>query len=242
MGASGEEGLNVRLKGNAGWNGWIWARATPGIRRAVVVLVVLGAIAMLLPWGARGLGQWLVVADPMEPARAIVVLSGRAPFRAMEAAAIYRAGWAPEIWLTAEARTPEEVALDRLGIQVVRGEVYNREVLERLGVPARAIRVLSGGVWNTVDEVRLVARELGAGGADRVILVASKTHSRRVRATWSAVAGPSSRAIVRYAREEPFDTEQWWRHTRDALQVSWEVFGLMNVWAGFPLQPDRQRR
>jgi hypothetical protein len=134
-----------------------------------------------------------VVADQLEPARAIVVLSGRVPFRAMEAASIYRAGWAPEVWLTTEARTPEEVALDRLGIQVISGEAYNRAVLERLGVPARAIRVLSGDVWNTVDEVRLVARELGAGGADRVILVTSKTHSRRVRATWSAVAGSSSR-------------------------------------------------
>jgi len=154
---------------------------------------------MLLPWGARGLGQWLVVADPMEPVRAIVVLSGRAPFRAIGAAAIYRAGWAPEIWLTAEARTPEEVALDRLRIQVVRGEVYKREVLQRLGVPARAIRVLSGGVGNTVDEVRPVARELGAGGADRVILVTSKIHGRRVHATWSAVAGSTPCPIAHRA-------------------------------------------
>ncbi len=242
MGASGEEVLNVGLTGNAGRNGWSSARVKPGLRRAVAVLVVLGVIAVLLPWGARGLGQWLVVADPLEPARAIVVLSGRIPFRAMEAAALFRAGWAPEVWLTAEARTPEEAALGRLGITMLRGEAYNREVLERLEVPARAIRVLSGEVWNTVDEVRLVARELGAGGADRVILVTSKAHSRRVRATWSAVAGASSHAIVRSAREEPFDTAQWWRHTREALQVSWEVFGLMNVWAGFPLEPDRQRR
>ena len=212
------------------------------IQRAVVVLAVLGVIVALLPWGARGLGQWLVVADPLEPARAIVVLSGRIPFRAMEAASLYHAGWAPEVWLTTEARTPEEAAVSQLGIRVTRAEAYNREVLERLEVPARAIRVLSGDVWNTVDEMRLVARELGAVGADRVILVTSKTHTRRVRATWGAVAGSSSHAIVRDAREEPFDTEHWWRHSRDALQVTWEVFGLMNVWAGFPLAPDRQRR
>ena len=30
--------------------------------------------------------------------------------------------------------------------------------------------------------------------------------------------------------------------TRDALDVSREAFGLMNVWAGFPVQPDRSRR
>ena len=183
-----------------------------------------------------------MVADPLEPARAIVVLSGRAPFRAMEAASIYKGGWATEVWLTKEVRTAEELALDRLGVTVVRGEVYNREVLERLGVKPGAIRVLGDGVWNTVDEMRLVAGELGRDGGDRVIVVTSKVHSRRVRATWAAIVGASPKAIVRYAREEPYGARGWWRNTRDALDVSREVFGLMNVWAGFPVQPDRQPR
>ncbi len=196
----------------------------------------------MVPWGASGIGQWLMVADPLEPARAIVVLSGRAPFRAMEAASIYKGGWATEVWLTKEVRTAEELALDRLGVTVVRGEVYNREVLERLGVKPRAIRVLGDGVWNTVDEMRLVAGELGRDGGDRVIVVTSKVHSRRVRATWAAIVGASPKAIVRYAREEPYGARGWWRNTRDALDVSREVFGLMNVWAGFPVQPDGSRR
>jgi uncharacterized SAM-binding protein YcdF (DUF218 family) len=211
------------------------------------LLVVLGVIALLLPWGASGLGHWLVVTDQLEPARAIVVLSGRVPFRAMEAASIYRGGWAREVWLTKEARTAEDLALDRLGVPVVRGEAFNREVLERLGVPPGAIRLVSPGVQNTgvqntVDEVRLVAAELGRDGGDQVIIVTSKAHSRRVRATWSAVVGSSPRAIIRYADEEPYHPGSWWRNTRDALDVSREVLGLMNVWAGFPVQPDRQRR
>ena len=206
------------------------------------MLVVLGVIAVLLPWGARGLGQWLVVADPLASARAIVVLSGRVPFRAIEAASIYRGGWAGEVWLTKEARTAEDLALDRLGVPVVRGDAFNRDVLERLGVPPGAIRLMSEGVQNTVDEVRLVAAELGRVGGDQVILVTSKAHSRRVRATWSAVVGSSPRAIVRYAEEEPYQAGSWWRNTRDALDVSREVFGLLNAWVGFPVQPDRQRR
>lgn len=216
--------------------------AAPWTRLTLVLLLALALAGVLVPLGAGQLGRWLVVADPLERTQAIVVLSGRVPFRAMEAASIYQAGWALEVWLTKEARTPEALALERLGVPVVRGEAYNREVLERLGVPARAIRLLDDSVRNTTDEVRLVARELAAGGADRVILVTSKTHSRRVRATWSAVVGSSPRATVRYASEEPFDDGQWWRHTRDALEVSREVFGLMNVWAGFPVQPDRGQR
>jgi len=218
------------------------ARAPRWIRRAVVVGALLVVVAVLLPWGARAIGQWLMVMDPLEPAKAVVVLSGRVPFRAIEAASIYREGLAPEVWLTKEVVRPEEQALDRLGVAVVRGDAYNRAVLERLGVKPEAIRVLAAAVWNTVDEMRLVAAELERAGGDRVIVVTSKAHSRRVRVTWSAIVGASPRAIIRFAREEPYDARGWWRNTRDALDVSREVFGLMNVWAGFPVQPDRRRR
>ena len=67
---------------------------------------LLVVVAVLLPWGASGIGQWLMVADPLEPAKAIVVLSGRVPFRAMEAASIYRQGLAPEVWLTSAVVRP----------------------------------------------------------------------------------------------------------------------------------------
>jgi len=204
--------------------------------------VLLSTGTVLLWWGASEVGQWLVVADPLESATAVVVLSGRVPFRAMEAASIYREGVAPQVWLTREVVGREEQALDRLGVALVRGEAYNRAVLERLGVKPEAIRVLAAGVRNTVDEVRLVATELDRAGGDRVIIVTSKSHSRRVRATWAAIIGGSPRAIIRYAREEPYDAGGWWRNTRDALDVSREVFGLINVWAGFPVQPDRSRR
>jgi uncharacterized SAM-binding protein YcdF (DUF218 family) len=217
-------------------------RARARAKLALVLGLVAVLIVVLVLWGVRGLGYWLVVADPLEPARAIAVLGGRVPFRAIEAASIYRQGWAPEVWLTKEVRSAEETALDRLGVTVIRADVYNREVLERLGVPSGALRLLSDSVQNTVEETRLIARELRANGADKVILVTSKVHSRRVRAIWSSTVGASPRAVVRYSGEEPYHPESWWRNTRDALDVSREVFGLMNVWAGFPVQPDRVQR
>jgi uncharacterized SAM-binding protein YcdF (DUF218 family) len=222
--------------------GALSARLPRWMRRALVLGALLGAGTVLLWRSASGVGEWLMVEDPLEPATAVVVLSGRTPFRAMEAASIYRQGLAPEVWLTKEVVRPEEQALGRLGVAVVREEAYNREALERLGVKPEAIRVLGAGVWNTVDEVRLIAGELGHAAGDRVIIVTSKAHSRRVRATWSAIVGTSPRAIIRYAGEEPYDARVWWRNTRDALDVSREVFGLVNVWAGFPVRPDRSRR
>jgi len=208
-------------------------------RWTLALLLALALIVTLVPWGMKGLGYWLMVEDRLEHARAIVVLGGHVPFRAIEAVSIYRQGWASEVWLTGGARSAEEAAMARLGLQIQRGETYNRAALERLGVPRNAIRLLSGAVQNTVEEVQRVARELEGIGGDRVILVTSKLHTRRVRAIWRALTGDSPHAIVRYATEDPYDPIRWWRHTGDALAVSREIFGLMNMWAGFPLHPDR---
>jgi uncharacterized SAM-binding protein YcdF (DUF218 family) len=203
------------------------------------VLVVALAAAALVPWGLGALGRWLVVADPLDKAAAVVVLAGGMPFRPMEAAALYRDGWAPEVWLTREEHRPTDEALSRLGIPVVREHEYSRQVLVRSGVPDSAIRLLDGGVVNTVDEVKLVAAELQRRASDRVILVTSRFHTRRVRSTWAALVGRSPRAIVRPATGDHHDPEQWWRSTRDVLAVSREVFAMANVWAGFPVQPGR---
>jgi len=208
--------------------------------RALALLAVVAALAGLLAWLVAGLGHWLVTSDGLASARAIVVLGGHVPFRAMEAARLYQAGWAREVWLTRGVVLDEVVALERLGIEIVGEDAYNREVLERLGVPPGAIRVLHPRVRNTADEVRLIAGEARRVGGDRVILVTSKAHSRRVRATWRAVVGEVPRAVVRYAPEDRYNPDGWWRRTRDALTVSREVLGLANVWAGFPVQPEER--
>lgn len=208
-------------------------------RTALVATVLIAVVAVSLVWGVRGLGAWLVVEDPLSSARAVVALGGELPFRAMEAASIYRQGWTSEVWLTRPPQDAGQAALRQLGIQVPNEEAYNRAVLERLGVPVGAIRVLSRPAQNTAQEVQVIAEELQQAGGGQVILVTSKPHSRRVRATWRALIGETPHVIVRYATSDPYDADGWWRHTRDALAVSREVFGLLNVWAGFPVRPAR---
>jgi uncharacterized SAM-binding protein YcdF (DUF218 family) len=210
-------------------------------RTALVAAVLIAVVAASLVWGVRGLGAWLVVEDPLSSARAVVALGGEVPFRAMEAAAIYRQGWTSEVWLTRSPQDAGEAALRQLGIQVPSEDVYNRAVLERLGVPGTAIRVLSQRAQNTVQEVQVIAQELQRTGGGQVILVTSKPHSRRVRATWRALIGETPQVIVRYATSDAYDADRWWRHTGDALAVSREIFGLLNVWAGFPVRPARAR-
>src|SRR5271155_73575 len=104
---------------------------------ALAILAVAAAVFF-------GLGRWLVVQDPLEKAQAIVVLSGRMPMRAVEAARIYGAGFATQGWLT----RPEQPAaeLQSMGLSYAGEEVYNARVLEHEGVPVNAIRVLSPAI------------------------------------------------------------------------------------------------
>jgi len=210
------------------------------LRAALIAAGLVALLAASLVWVTRELGAWLMVEDRLASARAVVPLGGQVPFRPMEAAALYRQGWAPEVWISRQAQGAEEAALRRLDIKVPTEVVYSRAVLERLGVPPAAIRVLSQPAENTAEEVRVIARELQRVGGGEVILVTSKPHSRRVRATWLALIGDSPHAIVRYAIAEPYDAHGWWRQTGDALAVSREVFGLLNVWAGFPVRTGRR--
>ena len=217
----------------------VWRRAG-WLRYVLILALAVALVASVVPWAASTVGHWLVVADPLEPSRAIVVLSGRVPFRAMRAASMYKAGLAPEVWVSRPVRTPEELTMRRLGILDVKTEEErNQQVLERLGVPRAAIRVLDTRILNTMEEVEAIAAEVRRVGGERVILVTSKPHTRRVKAIWQALVGDVPRVMVQHPVEELFDPDRWWRHTGDALEVSREVFGLMNVWAGFPVRPDR---
>ncbi len=208
-------------------------------RRLLVALVVMALLAGVAVWTFRNVGRWLVAPDALEPARAVVVLSGRVPYRAMEAAEIYRQGWAPEIWLLKDSEEASREAFARLGIHHISEAEYDQQVLERLGVPGKAIRVLEPPTTNTADEERHIAAELRRVGGDKVILVTSPLHTRRTKSIWHIVVGDHHEVIVRYDTSEPTDPAHWWRSSQDVEAVVHEVLGLINTWLGFAAKPIR---
>src|SRR5271170_6460904 len=99
------------------------------------VVALLTTIAALALYVCSRAGAWLVVEDPLERAPSAVVFGGKTPFRAMEAAKLYKGGWAREVWLTEGGLSADEVALRQLGVERPQEYVYNLQVLQRLGVP-----------------------------------------------------------------------------------------------------------
>jgi uncharacterized SAM-binding protein YcdF (DUF218 family) len=209
-------------------------------KRHFAKMVLVGTIAGVLVFGIvifLGIGRWLVAEDPLEKAQAIVVLSGGMPMRAQEAARLYKAGWAPQIWLT---RGVEPAAsLQQMHIAYLGEDFFNSRVLMHEGVPSDAIRVLDPAINNTADEIQVIAADVQRLSSQTVIIVTTKAHTRRVRTLWRELSAGRGRAIVRAASTDPFAPDHWWRATGDALDVVREVLGLLNAWAGLPLRPSR---
>jgi uncharacterized SAM-binding protein YcdF (DUF218 family) len=203
-------------------------RGRLAVKICLSVALLFAALAALFVFG---IGRWLVVEDPLEKSQAIVVLSGRLPLRAIAAAEIHRAGWAPQVWLTRSDEPGRTLAA--LNIPFSGEDFYNTQILVHSGVPPQAICVLPDSIINTADELREVAAAMPAGNSGSVIIVTSKAHTRRVRVLWHKLG--HGRAIVRAAENDPFDPRHWWATSGDALDVMRECLGLLNAWAGLPL-------
>jgi uncharacterized SAM-binding protein YcdF (DUF218 family) len=195
-------------------------------------------LAALGGWGFSNVGRWLVIADPLQQARAIVVLSGGAPFRAMGAADLYRQGWAKEVWITTGYDRRAAKAFAQLGVPYIPDSEYSERVLEKLDVPYEAIHVLPDLIHNTEEEVRVIAAKLRETGGNNVIIVTSPPHTRRVKTIWRIKVGDGKQAIVRYDAYESYDPAHWWRSTSQGDDVVHEVLGLLNARMGFLARPN----
>jgi uncharacterized SAM-binding protein YcdF (DUF218 family) len=203
-------------------------------KRWILALILL-AVTVTAVVVLRGAGRWLIREDPLARADVIVVLSGSMPYRAEEAAQVFKMGYAPEVWVS----HPEGPGADmkQLGVHFTGEEEYNRDVLISQGVPETAVRILPHEIIDTEQEVEEVSQEMRRTGKHSVIFVTSMQHTRRVKALWHKLVGDSPAALVHGAPEDPFDRDHWWHNTRDSLAVVREILGLMNVWAGLPVRP-----
>ncbi len=197
---------------------------------AVILVIALCGIFF------RHAGLWLVDESPLARADAILVLSGSMPYRAEEAAKVYDAGYAPEVWLTHPVSAAEE--LQSMGIRFTPDEEYDTEVLVHAGVPREAIRILPDEIVDTEEELKEAEELMKREGKSTIIIVTSLQHTRRVATIWKKFYDSNPRAIVHGAPEDPFDAAHWWRNTRDSLNVVREYLGLLNAWTGLRIRPS----
>lgn len=192
-----------------------------------VMFLVLGALLVVRPSLVLApVGRFLVVADPLVPADAVVSLAGeRLGERAFATRDVYRAGWAGRVILSQEPRPWLADRIEHLGIPVWLGHDLSHRVLTGSGVPDAAIELLPP-TENTLGEALAVRRLVQTRGWSSVIVVTSKFHARRACWTFRRILRGTARVICHPSPYDRFDPERWWQDDRMALSLASEYLKL----------------
>ena len=193
-------------------------------------LLVLGAAAL---WIFRAplltsTARLLVAEDPWAPADLVAVLSENRVVDAAVAAEAVRAGYVQRVLLLVPAQRPDEALLQDLQIAVLRPHEVATLVLSRLGVPRGAIVIEPLPLRGTNSAVRTVARYARDHGAKRLIVVTSRSHTRRAGILMRRALGPGTTVIVRASTRDEFRPEGWWRDRDQAREVMVEGLRWLN--------------
>jgi len=192
-------------------------------RRILAAVAVVAAILLPITYAARHAGVRLVAEDPLATADAIVVLAGTRMERPLEAADLYREGWAPVVVLTGETRDGGERAIAARGLHYPRGPELVRDVYVKIGIPERAILVAPGEHDSTADEARTLTGLASQRRWNRVIVVTSKLHTARAGYVMRrALGGLRVDVRLRASRYDRADPEHWWRSREDIRFVLFE--------------------
>lgn len=161
-------------------------------------------------------GRFLTAEDPLEKADAIFVLAGSFVNRPLEAAQLYRDGWAPVIVMSYGIQESGIRILREGGVDAPPTENLVRDLLVAAGTPADAIVMTPRAHDNTADEAGTLRAMSLERGWRRVIVVTSPYHLRRARFAFQReLEGTPVEIIVRGTRFEDASPATWWSHRSD---------------------------
>lgn len=173
----------------------------------------------LYPVGLNGLARFLIVRDEIEPADAIIVLSGDVNGeRVSEAVRLYKKGYGRRLVMSGGP----------LSWRLTAAEWMQKQALA-MGVPARAI-LLEKGSQSTVDNALFTLRLLEPMKVRSCIVVTSPQHSRRAKRTFKNLF--EKRGIKIYSHPVPLERSRfklpgWWRRHEDTQLVVWEYVAFV---------------
>lgn len=164
------------------------------------------AIWMMSPAFLSAFGRWLDVGHVDRPATAAWILNGDLNSRPIEAALLYRQGTVQRVLVASVAQLAASSETSVPEHRLV------RQVLMRLGVPARDIEIVDRQVVSTFDEAAAIAQWLREDDDRTVIVVTTDYHTRRSRWVVRRSGDFGRRIQIASARAEGYGPDNWWRH------------------------------
>jgi uncharacterized SAM-binding protein YcdF (DUF218 family) len=207
---------------------------SPSRRRLLRALTaVLGLLAAAAVAAFFFVGSYLAHEDTLAKADAIVVLAGTYMERPLEAADLYREGWAPRIVMGYGIQEPALDVLRQRGVATVRVEDLARNALEQLGIPHDAFVLPSRVHDNTAQEAQSVHALAAAKGWHRIIVVTSKFHLRRAGYAFRReLAGSGVEVVMHGSRYDNANPRRWWATRSDLRWMLSEAPKLAAYWLG----------
>lgn len=198
-------------------------RLALGTATVLVVLFLTGAGAYALRFPVvTWMGRQLVDVDPLSRADAILVLAGATPEREIEAADLYRAGYAPRIVLTREPEREGTEELRHRGIAVPLAIDNRRQVLRSLEVPDEAVVVVEPQIISTAEESERVAAWVRSQPLRSLLIVTSATHTARSRYIFeSSLRGTGVEVRMRAAALLEYDPDSERAAARETI-IEWQ--------------------
>ena len=184
----------------------------------VLVLALLVTLYALRRPLLRTFGELWVVDEALQPADAIVLLSGDNYHadRAARAAALYHDRWAPRIIASGGYVRPYASHVD----------LARRDLAER-AVPAEGVVPYFNLAGNTREEAYAVRQLLRERKWTRVIVVTSNYHTRRARYIWTRAADPATQVRFVAAPDAEFDPRTWWQSRHSVKLLAIELIGFV---------------
>jgi uncharacterized SAM-binding protein YcdF (DUF218 family) len=187
---------------------------------AFVILLAVGGYLFL-----RGSGAFLIVADELEKASAIVVLSGGDETRMSEALDLYEDGYADILILTETGRELEN--LDVLHSFDMRIQLMNN------GVPSGNILITDHIVGSTVDEAVAVKNLLTNRQFNSAIIVTDPYHTKRTSIIFREIFGDSPiKLMIRPVTSSWYNSRSWFLSPRGWQFTLLEYLKLAGYYLG----------
>ena len=180
--------------------------------RLLVYAAALFAVSLFFFPGLtlKPLGTFLVKNDAPVQADGIVVLLGAGlPDRVLKAHELYRDGYASKI-IFSSGVTEEVTVGGSIGRVLWRpwSEPYS-QMLNSLGVPPQAMVMVGGAeAYDTAQELIQIAGYARKANWQRLLLVSSAYHTRRLDFIWRRVAPDIQHATI---AAQPEVMEYWWQ-------------------------------
>ena len=173
----------------------------------------------------RGMGNFLIREDQLEQVDAIYILGGASQERSDEAYHLYKKGISKKFICTGEHELEEMKLLDTT---LTEAEITKAFLIKK-GIPAKNILCLIDGT-STREEADIIFNHAN-GKYDKIIILSSKFHLRRVKRVFSQKFEESGiQLIFRGAPAKDYDENEWWKYEKGLLMVNNEYIKWWYYW------------